>query len=435
MTAVTEAQPAGAPAKAGPGRRRGLRLLAVLGGVFLMLVLLRVLTGEDAITSGGTFGAALALGVPIGMAALGGLWSERAGVVNIGLEGMMIFGTWGGAYGAFTTGNPWVGLVTGVLMGALGGLLHALATVTFGVDHIVSGVALNILAPGVARYLSTIFFEGKGVSANQSPRLPEFPVLGIPGVKEPLQDLEGRHWFLVSDLAGLVRGFTTDLSALTLLAVALLVGTYFVLWRTAFGLRIRSVGENPYAAESLGVKVMSMKYVAVLVSGALAGFGGVFLAMVASSQYQEGQTGGRGYIGLAAMIFGNWRPGGLAAGTGLFGYTDALQQRGAGGAIHALLLVLAIGLFAYAAWLLWQGRRPTTPAEAAAGPRRRLYQVLASVIVGVLLLVWYLGTDEIPKELVTYSPHITTLLVLSLASQRLRMPAADGVRYRRGEGH
>ncbi|MBC6464681.1 ABC transporter permease [Actinomadura alba] len=395
----------------------------MLGGVFGALVLLRVITGETAITSSATVGTTLALGIPIGMAALGGLWAERAGVVNIGLEGMMIFGTWGAAFGAHFSGNPWMGLLMGIVMGALGGLLHSVATVTFGVDHIVSGVALNILAPGAARYLSTLFFvDERGGGATQSPALPQFPTLSVPGIGDPLGDLEQHHWFLISDLAGLVRGLTTDLSALTVIAIALIPLTWFVLWRTAFGLRVRSCGENPYAAESLGVRVYTMKYIAVIISGALAGIGGVFLAMVGSAQYQEGQTGGRGFIGLAAMIFGNWRPGGLALGTGLFGYTDALQQRGATGAVHALLLVVAVLLFAYAVWALLPGRR-------------RVYHAVFALVAGVALLAWYLTTDELPKEIVTYSPHITTLLVLSLASQRLRMPAADGLIYRRGEGH
>ncbi|WP_433329057.1 ABC transporter permease [Spirillospora sp. CA-294931] len=437
MTSLTKVRPA-EPESAGKTRGPWFRALVIFGSVFGGLVLLRAITGETAITSAGTFGTALALGIPIGMAALGGLWSERSGVVNIGLEGMMIFGTWGGACGAYFSGSPWAGLAMGVAMGALGGLLHAIATVTFGVDHIVSGVALNILAPGVARYLSTIFFvDERGGGATQSPPLPDFPTVSVPGIGGPLGDLEKHHWFLVSDVAGLVRGLTTNLSVLTLIALALLPITYWVLWRTAFGLHVRSCGENPYAAESLGVRVYSMKYAAVIISGALAGLGGVFLAMVGSSQYQENQTGGRGFIGLAAMIFGNWRPGGLAAGTGLFGYTDALQQRGATGAVHALLLVVSLGLFGFAAMLVYRSRRPRLAQVPENGPSgRSMYVRLAiSVVLGVLLLVWYLTTDQLPKEIVTYSPHITTLLVLSLASQRLRMPAANNVRYRRGEGH
>src|SRR5206468_1205190 len=133
-----------------------------------------------------------------------------------------------------------------------------------------------------------------------------------------------------------------DVSALTVIAVLLVPATYLLLWRTPFGLRLRSCGENPKAAESLGVNVYLYKYYGVMISGGLAGLGGVFLSMVASSIYREGQTGGRGFIGLAAMIFGNWRPGGLAAGALLFGYTDAAQLRRGSESVHALLVLVAM---------------------------------------------------------------------------------------------
>jgi ABC-type uncharacterized transport system permease subunit len=401
--------------------RRRTRVLAVGAGIFVALILLRLITGESDITSSGTMGATLALAVPIGMAALGGLWSERSGVVNIGLEGMMTFGTWGAAFASYFSGNPWLGLLGGIVAGAVGGLLHAVATVTFGVDHIVSGVAINILAPGVTRYMSDLLFTNeKGGGATQSPPLPSFPTWSVPGVGKPLGSLEKHHWILVSDLAGLVRGVLTNLSPITLLGILLIPASYYLLWHTAFGLRLRSCGENPVAAESLGVGVYRMKYAAVVISGGLAGIGGVFLAMVASSNYQEGQVNGRGYIGLAAMIFGNWRPGMVAGGAGLFGYTDALQLRGGGGAVHAMLLLIGIGLLALAAWR---------------GYRRRVVSAAVSAAVAVGVLLWFFLTDALPREIVTYSPHITTLLVLAFASQRLRMPAADGMRYRKGEGH
>jgi simple sugar transport system permease protein len=411
-----------APETGGGGReRRRTRMLIVGFGVFASLILLRLITGESDITSSGTMGATLALAVPIGMAALGGLWSERSGVVNIGLEGMIVFGTWGAACGSYFGGSPWIGLLGGIVAGALGGLLHAVATVTFGVDHIVSGVAINILAPGVTRYLSALFFTHEsGGGATQSPPLPSFPTWSVPGVGSALGSVEKHHWILVSDLAGLVRGLLTGLSPVTLIAAALIPLSFYVLWRTPFGLRLRSCGENPYAAESLGVKVYSMKYAAVVISGALAGVGGTFLAMVASSNYQEGQVNGRGFIGLAAMIFGNWRPGGVAAGAGLFGYTDALQLRGGSSAVHAMLLLIGIGLLALAVWH---------------GYRRRLITAVVSAVIAVGLLAWYFLTNELPREIVTYSPHITTLLVLAFAAQRLRMPAADGLRYRKGGGH
>ena len=410
--------PAAPPQRPASGWRRYRWVIGAVIG-FVAISVVRVVTGQGDLTSGGTMAAALALAVPIGMAALGGMWSERAGVINIGLEGMMILGTWFGAAGAYFTGNVWIGLLSGIAGGALGGLLHALACVTFGVDHIVSGVAINILAAGLAKYLSVMFFtDTPGGGGTQSPELPDFPSITIPGVSPGLAAIEERGWPVLSDLAGILHGFTTNLSTLTILAIVLVVGSYFVLWHSALGLRLRSCGENPIAAESLGVSVYRMKYLAVTASGAFAGLGGVFLAMVASSNYQEAQTGGRGYIGLAAMIFGNWRPGGLAMGAGLFGYTDALQLRGASESVHALLLLVAIGMIALAGLNLY---------------RRKWITAAVAVVLGVLLAVWFVF-GEVPSQLVTYAPHVTTLLVLALASQRLRMPAADGMRYRKGLG-
>ena len=184
----------------------------------------------------------------------------------------------------------------------------------------------------------------------------DMPTFTVPGLADGLQSVEKHHWFLVSDLAGILGGLVTNVS----LADAARrrcssSASFFVLWRTSFGLRLRSCGENPIAAESLGVNVYKYKYAAVIVSGGLAGLGGAFLAIVASHIYQEGQTGGRGYIGLATMIFGNWRPGGVAMGAGLFGFTDALQLRGGGPTVHALLLLVAVLLAALALWKLRQG--------------------------------------------------------------------------------
>ncbi len=190
------------------------------------------------------------------------------------------------------------------------------------------------------------------------------------------------------------------------------------MWKTAFGLRLRSCGESPSAAETLGVNVYRYKFIAVTVSGALAAMGGAYLSVVASSGYQNGQTGGRGYIGLAAMIFGNWRPGGLLTGSLLFGYTDAARLRSGGESVHALLFIVAIGLIALAAWQLRRG------ASIAAA---------ASLVVGALAGYWYATTDTIPSDFTSMTPYVMTLLVLALASQSLRMPAADGLPYRRGE--
>jgi len=403
----------------GGGPVRRALWLAVAGLVLFSVV--RAISGEEALTSSSTMAAALLLAVPIGLAALGGLFSERAGVVNIGLEGMMILGTWGAGWAGYQWG--WAAaLVGGVLFGALGGLLHAVATVTFGVDHVVSGVAINILAAGVVRFLSELLYTDNpaGGGVTQSPALSSDPPrLSLPVLSsgpDLLGDLENQQWFLVSDLAGALRGVTSGVGVLTILAVLLIPASYLLLWRTAFGLRLRSCGENPAAADSLGVAVYRMKYIAVIISGALAGMGGVFLVFIAGI-YRENQTNGRGFIGLAALIFGNWRPGGLAAGAGLFGFADALQLRSRT-AVVALLLLVAVLLAGVA---IWQATR-----------RKLLQAILAAGFAG-LSLTLYLLIDELPPGIVSFTPHLTTLLVLSLASQRLRMPQADGLVYRRGE--
>jgi simple sugar transport system permease protein len=401
-------------------RRLGWREWAIIAtGGLAVVSLLRIVTGAEDIDSSGALIAAIGLAVPIGLAGLGGLWSERAGVVNIGLEGMMILGTWGAGFFGYHYG-PWAGVVGSVLMGMLGGLIHAIATVTFGVDHIVSGVAINIVGLGVAKYLAARFFADlPGGGPTQSPPIKDLPDFTLPGLSSWLGTIESKGWFFISDLAGVLRALCTNVSALTIIAVLLFVATWWLLWRTPFGLRLRSTGESPVASESLGVRVLRFKFVAVLISGGLAGMGGGFLALVAANIYRDGQTGGRGYIGLAAMIFGNWRPGGLMTGAALFGYTDAVQLRG-GETVHAFLLLFAVILFVVGIWQIVRNQR--------------VVQGTIALVVGALVGWWYLATDTVPAELTGTTPYVTTLLVLAFASQRLRMPAADGQIYRKGEG-
>ena len=390
------------------------------------LASIRVITGASNLTSIGTASAALLLSVPIVLAALGGLFSERAGVVNIGLEGMMIMGAWAGGFIGAKYG-PWLGLLAAVIFGAVGALVHAIATVTFGVDHVVSGVAINIIAAGLVRYLSTLMYKsGAWPGPSQSPGIETISVNGLPilsggqyfGWKSPdlLGSIANLNWFFVSDLASILRGLTGDVSYVTMVAIAFVPLAYFILWRTAFGLRLRSAGEAPVAAESLGVNVYAMKYAGVLISGGLAGLGGGFLAIVAASNYQENQVAGRGYIGLAALLFGNYRPGGLLAGAGLFGFADALQLRDSA-AIHALLLFIVV-ILAFVAFRKFKSGK-------------QIGAVIALAAAGFTLW-FYFAVEELPGQLVTMTPYIATILVMALASQRLRMPAADGIPYRRG---
>jgi simple sugar transport system permease protein len=425
---VSTATSTPAPKKQGLGKAVTSRLsfpvvLLIIAGGLLALSAVRAITGAQDITAAGQIGAALSMAVPIGLAGLGGLWAERAGVVNIGLEGMMILGTFFGAWAGWQT-NPWIGVLAGVVGGMFGGLLHAVATVTFGVDHIISGIAINILALGVTTYFAKLWFNSgeaaaKGGSPKQSPPADDIGTVTLPGVSDWLSDIEKHHWFFVSDLAGILGGLVSNVSLLTIVAVLLFALTFWVLWKTSFGLRLRSCGENPIAAESLGVNVYKYKYIAVIVSGGMAGLGGAFLSLVTSHIYNEGQTGGRGYIGLAAMIFGNWRPGGLAMGAGLFGFADALQLRNGGSSVHALLLLLVVLLVGLALWKTY---------------KKAYIAAAISAVIAAGVLVWYLGTDSVPNEFVSATPYVVTLLVLSLSAQRLRMPKADGMRYRKGQG-
>ena len=240
-------------------------------GAIAAVSLVRVITGEHEIDSAGTLRAAIIATCPILMAALGGLWTERAGVVNIGLEGQMILGTWGAAYFTYYYG-PWVGILGAALLGAIGGALHALATVTFGVDHIVSGVAINIIGARrgeVPRRGLLRRPRGRRRQAAHRPR-PTTEHHHPRALRRGSTSLADKHWFVVSDLASCVAALTTQPQRAD--AADLRAGRRsrrWILWRTAFGLRLRSCGENPQAAESLGVNVLRYKYIAVVVSGAL----------------------------------------------------------------------------------------------------------------------------------------------------------------------
>ncbi|MFY0405934.1 ABC transporter permease [Solicola sp. PLA-1-18] len=392
-------------------------LLALVAVVTVALV--RVVTGADQLTAPGTLRAMILSACPILLAALGGLWAERAGVVNIGLEGQMLLGTWGAAFMAYHAG-PYAGVVGAAVMGLLGALLHAVATVTFGVDHIVSGVAVNIIGLGAIGFLAKAYFNDlEGGGPRNLSGYDTLPRVTVPGLSDGAQWLSDRHVFGVSDVAALVAAATTGVSLLTILVVVLVVASGWILWRTPFGLRLRSCGEAPQAAETLGVNVIRYKYVAVLVSGTLAGLGGVYLTMVSSSSFTVGQTNGTGYIGLAAMIFGNWRPGGIVIASLMFGYTDGVSLLPAGGlVVHALLLLITVVLAALAVWRLRQGQKITA---------------LSIGSIAVLVLAWYLVTDSVPRAFVGMTPYVITLFALAVASQRLRMPAADGKPYRKGQ--
>ncbi|MDP6341223.1 MAG: ABC transporter permease [Acidimicrobiales bacterium] len=377
------------------------------------------------LTATSTSQAMLRWCVPILLAGLGGLFSERAGVINIGLEGMMILGMWFGAWGAFNYGPYW-GLLIGAIGGAIGGLLHAIATVGFGVDHIISGVAINILAPFAARFLSSeIFTQYQGGSITQSPRVESAGELTLPflaggwGTPNLFKAMRNTDIPWLSDIGSVLLGLTTRISWATLIALALVPISTWILWKTRFGLRVRISGEDPWAGESQGINIYWYKYLAVTIGGGLAGLGGAFITTELSGIYQEGGSSGRGFIGLAALIFGNWRPSGILAGSLIFGYPFGLGLRDLDGfASHALLLVNAIALTGVAIWAI---------------RNRRTSDGVIALTLATASAFWYFYSDTVPDWWVNILPYAIVIIVLIFFAQRLRMPAANGQIYRRGQ--
>ena len=392
-------------------------------GVFLLTVV-QSISDTERLTQVATSREMLRWAVPIFLAGLGGLFSERAGVVNIGLEGMLILGMWFGAWGSIEYG-PWWGLLIGVLGGMIGGLLHAIATVTFQVDHIISGVAINILAPAITRYLS----EEVWGSPTTSPRTTAVGDWDVPflaggtifGWESPdwLLTISQWEWWYISDLAQLSRGLLRGTSWVSIIAVMLVPFTVWLIWRTRFGLRLRICGEKPSAGEAQGIDIIRYKYVAVIISGGLAGLGGAFISTELSGLFQGGNSAGRGFIGLAALIFGNWRPGGVLLGALLFGYVFGLDLKDLDGtASHAMLLVNAIALTGVAVW---------------AFTRRRIADTIIAAVLGVGAFFWWIVADTVPSWWSNTLPYVIVLLVLVFFAQRLRMPVSLGQPYRKGE--
>lgn len=293
--------------------------------------------------------------VPLVLGALSGILCERSGIVNIGIEGMMLAGAFG-AFVAKVATNDWpllasllFGVLMAILVGALMGWLHALLSIRFRMDQIISGTVLIILATGFTSYLFNRDAVAQGkFSAVRIPVLADIPVLG-------------RILF--------------DNPPITYLALILVVVIHIALFYTRWGLRTRAVGEHPRAADTVGINVNRYRYINTTIGGMLAGLAGGFLVLEAVGQFQEGMTAGRGFIALAAMIFGNWNPFGALGASLLFGYTQALQNE----------LLLA-------------------------------------------------GVTTIPRQFVSMLPYVVTIVAVSGFVGRVRPPAAEGKVYET-EGH
>jgi general nucleoside transport system permease protein len=301
---------AGVFAIRGEERRLGWGALTagVLGGVGAVVATQSGVGNlEDVFVWSALIAAMLRFATPLVFGALGGIICERSGVINIGLEGMMLMGAFFGIFGADLTGSWLLGALIGMASGGALALVHALFSIHFRADQVVSGFALNLLAVGITGYVFIAHYGDQGTPDD----IPRVPVVTLPGI----EDIP-----FVGDAIGRA-------SLLTWLALLLVPALALYLFRTPRGLRLRSVGEKPRAADSVGVHVIRTRYLAVIASGLLAALGGVYLTIAFLGSFSQNLTQGRGYIALAAVIFGAWRPGGALAACLLFGFSSALAQR------------------------------------------------------------------------------------------------------------
>jgi simple sugar transport system permease protein len=301
---------AGAWAIAGGARRIGWG--AVAAAVFGVAGAIAATQSSEAnldrvVVWSALFAAMLRYATPLIFAALGGLFSERSGVINIALEGILLTGAFFGVLGADLSGSWVVGLLVGMAAGGALALIHAIFSVSLRADQIVSGTALNFLALGITSYLYLNRYGAEGTP----PDLPSVPDVKIPGV-------DAIPFF--GDIFG-------QINLLILLALAMVFVTWVIVFRTPAGLRLRSVGENPLAAETAGLSVVKTRYLAVVASGVVGGAGGAYLSIGFVHSFSQNMTVGTGFIALAALIFGRWRPGGALAAALLFGFSTALAQR------------------------------------------------------------------------------------------------------------
>jgi len=282
-------------------------LVAVLATVFAIWLQGKSATTASQVVNAGLLASTLTYATPLGFAAMGGIISERSGVVNIGLEGMMLTGAFFAVWAAVWSGTWVVGLLIAMVFGGLLALVHAFFAIHLRADQIVSGTAVNFLALGITGYLFIDIYGDNGTPGNVS----TVPNISIPGVRS-LPDI------------GTVFG---DLNLMIWLLFVLLVATHIVLFRTPLGLRLRSVGEHPRAADTVGIPVFRVRYAAVVVSGMLAALGGAYLSIAFGASFDQNMTNGRGFIALAAVIFGKWRPYGAFGACLLFGFASGLADR------------------------------------------------------------------------------------------------------------
>jgi general nucleoside transport system permease protein len=331
------------------GFQRTNLMIALIAAAAVVAFLIWASRGQS-INLTGMLVSSLVRATPIALAALSGIWCERAGVVNIGIEGMMLVGAFAAVVAASVSGSLFVGVLGGMLLGATLAALHAVLAIRFRVDQIISGTGIIILALGLTSYLQRAIL-------NRNPQLnqpgPVIGALSIPGL------------WRVPVLGPLLF----NQSVIVYVLILLILLTHGIMYYTRWGLRIRSVGEHPRAADTLGINVYRIRYLSVLIGGAIAGLAGAYISIGSAGRFNEGMTAGKGFLGLAAMIFGNWNPGGALVGSLIFGFFDSWQEK---------LAILQVG---------------------------------------------------VSPDLLGMAPYLATMVVLAGFVGRVRMPAADGQPY------
>ena len=349
----------------------------------------------------------LRLATPLVLAAIGGLYSERAGVINIALEGLMLAGAFTAASVTFYAASPWVGMAAAIGAGILVALVIAVACIKFKADQVVTGTGINIMFLGLPAVLSGAMF----LSSGSTPQIPRENLL--PTVSQLLPGFVPQ-WRIF-----------TEVSVVTVLAVVLVIVTAYVLYRTPFGLRLRAVGENPEAADAAGVSVNKIRYLGVILSGALAGIGGAYLSIGQSSLFTRNMTAGRGFIALAALIFGKWRPVQTMLACLLFGFADALTIQMQGVPVSILVLRAGIVLicFALAAFIVRLFVKKIGVAVAIT--------FFVAIALSALLIRRTMGMDlvEIPVQFIQMIPYVVTIIVLAGFIGQSRAPKAIGIPY------
>jgi simple sugar transport system permease protein len=357
------------------------------------------------------------LATPLVLAALGGLYSERSGVINIALEGLMLAGAFTAASVTYYAHSPWVGLGAAILAGAAVAFVIAFACIRCKADQVVTGTGINILFIGLPAVLSGALFLSSG-STPQIPKEDLLPTLNrlLPGFLP--------QWRIL-----------TDVSVISLLALLVVLVTGYVLYRTPFGLRLRAVGENPEAADAAGVGVNRIRYIGVILSGALAGLGGAYLSIGQSSLFTRNMAAGRGFIALAALIFGKWRPVQTMLACLLFGFADAvtIQLQGVPVSIVGVIQV-AVGIAVLLiVWLILH--------LLSFAKRNRLLEFLAALCAAVVAWwIFYFASRgyfarlaipavEIPVQFIQMIPYLVTIVVLAGFIGQSRAPRALGIPY------